>query len=64
MLLALRRSLRLKAKRCAFAAPKGEARRIRSANKKFSRIFAALRLLAENGSQRQQYWRSIRNTKE
>jgi hypothetical protein len=37
--LALRRHLRLKAKRGAFAAPIGEAQRIRSANKKFSQIF-------------------------
>jgi hypothetical protein len=37
--LALHRSLRLKAKQGAFAAPIGEARQIRSANKKFSRFF-------------------------
>ncbi len=44
---------------------KGEARQIRSANKKFSRIFfVALHLLAENESQRQYYWRCITNTKE
>ncbi len=45
----------------------GEAGQIRGANTKFSRIFfmfAALRLLAEYESQRQQYWRSIRTTKE
>ncbi len=45
----------------------GKVGRIRSTNTKFSRIFfmfAALRLLAEYESQRQQYWRSIRTTKE
>jgi hypothetical protein len=39
ILLALRCSLRLKAKRGAYAAPIGEARRIRSASYKFSQIF-------------------------
>ncbi len=45
---------------------KGEAWQIRSANLKFSQIFffAALRLLAEYESQRQQYWRSIKERKE
>ncbi len=39
MLLALRCTLRLKAKQGAFAAPIGEAQRIGSPNKKFSQIF-------------------------
>jgi hypothetical protein len=39
LLLVLRCSLPLKAKRGAFAAPIGEERQIRSANEKFSRIF-------------------------
>jgi hypothetical protein len=37
--LALRRSLRLKAKWGTFAALIGEARQIRGANERFSRIF-------------------------
>jgi hypothetical protein len=47
--LALRRSLRLKAKQGAFAAPIGEARRICSANKKFTRIFFVRCALPING---------------
>jgi hypothetical protein len=49
MLLALLRSLRLRAKQGAFAAPKGKVRQIRSANYKFWGffVFAALRLMAE-----------------
>ncbi len=60
MLLVLRCSLRLKAKRGTFATPIEFAAPILSFREFF---LAALRLLAVYESQHQQYWRSIKETK-
>ncbi len=65
-LLELRYTLHLKAKRSDFSGPIGKAREFAAPIISFCGffLFDALRLLAEYESQRQQYWRSIKETKE